>query len=51
MQSAHAHPPHHHHPAPPRFSLLRASALTRLGIAAAGAAVLWLAVALALGRA
>lgn len=43
------HPPHHHHAPPPRFSLLRASAAARLGLAAAGIAALWLAVALALG--
>jgi hypothetical protein len=44
-----AHAPHHHHTPPTQFSLLRASALTRLAIAGAGAATLWLAVALALG--
>jgi hypothetical protein len=40
---------HHHHAPSARFSLLRASAGARLAIAAGGAAVLWLAVALALG--
>jgi len=48
MTHQHRHLPHHH-AEPPRFSLLRTSAGVRLAIAAAGAAVLWLAVGLALG--
>lgn len=48
MTAAHSHHYHRHAPSA-RFSLLRASAGVRLALAACGAAVLWLAVALALG--
>jgi hypothetical protein len=45
----HAHHAHHPHPvAVPGFSLLRASALTRLGMVAAASFTLWSVVALAL---
>jgi hypothetical protein len=45
MTTGHAH---HHHAPSARFSLLRASAAARLGIAAGGAVALWLAVVWAL---
>jgi len=49
MTAGHAHHHHHRHAPSARFSLLRASAASRLAMAAGGAVLLWLAVAWALG--
>ena len=50
MADGHAHAHHHHtHAAPARFSLLRTGAGERLAMVGAAAAMLWLAVAWALG--
>ncbi|BCW87816.1 hypothetical protein sos41_09470 [Alphaproteobacteria bacterium SO-S41] len=46
---AHGRVHHHHHAPRAGFSLLRASAVTRLGIVALSAGVLWLSVGWALG--
>lgn len=46
--TSHSHAPHHHAPPAPGFSLLQASAVTRLAIAALASGALWLAVAFAL---
>jgi len=50
MTTDHAHAHHHRHAQSAAFSLLRASVWTRLAIAAAGAAALWLGVIWALAR-